>query len=120
MLIWLFDTICYIIGLHALALAIYYIASTLYLIFSSPFNLINRYGRGTWAVVTGASDGIGEGFCYELARDGFNVCLVSRSIEKLKRVEDNIKKINTNIQTKTVVADFKKGFNIEFFDHLMD
>ena len=120
MLLWLFDIVCYIIGFHSLALAIYYIGSTLYLIFSPSFNHITRYGKGTWALVTGASDGIGEGFCYELARDGFNVCLVSRSIEKLKRVEDNIKKINTNIQTKTVVADFKKGFNIEFFDHLMD
>jgi 17beta-estradiol 17-dehydrogenase / very-long-chain 3-oxoacyl-CoA reductase len=69
--------------------------------------------------VTGASDGIGEGFCYELARDGFNVCLVSRSIDKLKKVEDNIKKINPNIQTKVVTADFKKGFELSFYDKLM-
>lgn len=26
-----------------------------------------KYGKGCWAVVTGASDGIGKGFCQELA-----------------------------------------------------
>lgn len=59
MVFWLFDTICYIIGLHAIALGVYYIGSTLYLIFTAPFNLLQRYGKGSWALVTGASDGIG-------------------------------------------------------------
>ena len=31
-------------------------------------NLPNRYGLGSWAVVTGASDGIGKEFCLELAK----------------------------------------------------
>lgn len=70
-------------------------------------------------MITGASDGIGEGFCYELARDGFNICLVSRTLEKLKRVEEKIKKINPNIKTKIVVADFKKSTDEGFFDNLM-
>jgi len=37
-----------------------------------------QYGEG-WAVVTGATDGIGFGFCQELAQQGFNICLISRS-----------------------------------------
>ena len=43
-------------------------------------NLNQRYGgKGTWAVVTGASDGIGAEFCRQLAEDGFNICLISRT-----------------------------------------
>ena len=45
-------------------------------------NLKTRYG-GEWALVTGASDGIGEAYCYELAKQGFNIVLVSRTESKL-------------------------------------
>lgn len=62
-----------------------------------PYNLIERYGKNSWAVVTGATDGIGRGFCDELAKKGFNVCLISRSKEKLEIVIDQLKKINDKV-----------------------
>ena len=40
--------------------------------------------EGSWAMVTGASDGIGLGYCKELARQGFNIIMVSRNKEKLQ------------------------------------
>lgn len=46
-------------------------------------NLSNRYGHGSWAVVTGASDGIGKEFCFELAKLGFNIALVARNEKKM-------------------------------------
>jgi 17beta-estradiol 17-dehydrogenase / very-long-chain 3-oxoacyl-CoA reductase len=70
-----------------------------------PRNFLNEYGKNSWAVVTGASDGIGEVFCKELAKLGFNVCLVSRTKSKLDCVEESLKKINPNIQTKIITAD---------------
>ena len=46
---------------------------------------LQRYGgKGTWALVTGSSDGIGLEFARQLAREGFNICLVSRTESKLK------------------------------------
>jgi len=36
------------------------------------------YGEG-WALVTGATDGIGKGFCEELATRGYNVCVFGRN-----------------------------------------
>ena len=45
-------------------------------------NLMARY-QSNWALITGASDGIGEAYAYELAKSGFNIVLVSRTMEKL-------------------------------------
>lgn len=42
-----------------------------------------RYGQDSWAVITGATDGIGKAAALHLARQGFNIVLISRSIEKL-------------------------------------
>jgi len=48
-----------------------------------PNNLHERYGRKTersWALVTGASDGIGLAMCKVLAAEhGFNIIMVARS-----------------------------------------
>lgn len=45
---------------------------------------------GPWAVVTGATDGIGKEYARELARLGINIILISRNLEKLTRVAQEI------------------------------
>lgn len=60
---------------------------------------------GKWAVVTGATDGIGKCYAEELARRGFSLMLISRSQEKLddvaRSLEDQFK-----VETKTIAVDF--------------
>ena len=97
MILWIFNAIVYILGSYTILMGLIYLISSIYLVGTKPFDLLTRFGRNSWAVVTGASDGIGEGFCYELARDGFNICLISRTEEKLKRVESKIKQINPQV-----------------------
>jgi NADPH:quinone reductase-like Zn-dependent oxidoreductase len=49
-------------------------------------DLLGKYcskNKRSWAVVTGATDGIGLGFCEVLTQLGFNVVLISRNAEKL-------------------------------------
>jgi 17beta-estradiol 17-dehydrogenase / very-long-chain 3-oxoacyl-CoA reductase len=65
-----------------------------------------RYGAGSWAVVTGGSDGIGFGFCQELAAAGMNVCLVSRSAKKMQEKIDLLKLEYPSVHYKYIVADF--------------
>ncbi|CAG0914102.1 unnamed protein product [Notodromas monacha] len=72
-------------------------------------DLVKKYGA--WAVVTGATDGIGKGYAYELARRGMKVMLIARNEEKLKRVADEIK-LRTGSEISYVVADFSKGASI--------
>jgi len=45
---------------------------------------------GPWAIVTGATDGIGKEYARELARLGMNIILMSRSMDKLTRVAQEI------------------------------
>ncbi|XP_060620447.2 very-long-chain 3-oxoacyl-CoA reductase-like [Anolis sagrei] len=61
---------------------------------------------GAWAVVTGATDGIGKAYAEELAKRGMKVVLISRSQEKLDRVACEIR-VKFNVETKTIAADFK-------------
>jgi FlaA1/EpsC-like NDP-sugar epimerase len=82
-------------------------------------DLLKRYGgRGTWAFVTGASDGIGAEFCKQLAAKGFNICLVSRTMSKLQEVEAAVKKINPNSATLIVQADFSGNAKMEFYTEI--
>ncbi len=50
-------------------------------------------GKDSWAVVTGATDGIGLGFCKILAKLGFNIVLISRNAEKLKQTVEKLSTI---------------------------
>lgn len=49
-----------------------------YFLYPSPLHryLGNQQGKSSWALVTGASDGIGEGFAHELCSHGFNVIIM--------------------------------------------
>lgn len=63
-----------------------------------------------WALITGASDGIGKIQAMQLAKYGFNLILVSRSQEKLEDVKSLCQKLapeGTQIQLKTL--DFSKA-----------
>ena len=82
-------------------------------------NLLKRYGENSYALVTGASDGIGQKFSLKLAQRGFNICLIARNAQKLERVVEEIKKINPKVQTKIIIADFTNSATDEkFFDRI--
>jgi len=57
-----------------------------------------------WAVVTGATAGIGESFTRVLAREGFNIVLVARDLERMKERAATLES-QFNIQTAVVQAD---------------
>ncbi|XP_030440697.1 very-long-chain 3-oxoacyl-CoA reductase 1-like [Syzygium oleosum] len=64
---------------------------------------------GSWAVVTGATDGIGKALVFELASKGLNVVLVGRNPGKLEATSSELReRYGTTIEVKTVIADFAK------------
>jgi len=65
--------------------------------------LAERYGPGSWALVTGASDGLGKAFAQELAQYRFHLLLVSRTQEKLSHLQAELERLG--VQVRTVCAD---------------
>ncbi|XP_034746624.1 very-long-chain 3-oxoacyl-CoA reductase isoform X2 [Etheostoma cragini] len=65
---------------------------------------------GQWAVVTGATSGIGKAYACELARRGLDVVLISRSDEKLQMIAKEINQYGR--KTRTIQADFTDGQSI--------
>ncbi|XP_064399135.1 very-long-chain 3-oxoacyl-CoA reductase-A-like [Halichondria panicea] len=82
--------------------------------FLAPLGLgrTNLKKYGPWAVVTGASEGIGRGYALELARQGLNVVLMSRSQEKLDKVATEIKAKYAGREVRVVPVDFSQGAEI--------
>uniref|UniRef100_A0ACB8ERC6 Uncharacterized protein n=1 Tax=Sphaerodactylus townsendi TaxID=933632 RepID=A0ACB8ERC6_9SAUR len=63
---------------------------------------------GEWAVITGAGDGIGKAYSFELAKRGLNTVLISRTLETLRKVASEIEKA-TGRNVKIIQADFTKN-----------
>lgn len=81
-----------------------------YLAAALGHNLVPKIKQfGSWAVVTGATDGIGKAYAQQLAALGLNIVLVSRSPVKLKQVSDEISRQSRGIQILTVAVDFTDG-----------
>lgn len=86
------------------------LAYVAYLIWIGPLlgHNVQLKKMGKWAVVTGATDGIGKSYAEELARLGLDVVLVSRTASKLKTVAEEIES-KYKVQTRIITADFTCG-----------
>ena len=60
--------------------------------------------KGKWGLVTGASSGIGEEFCRQLAARGMNLILVARRQERLDALASELARTHA-IQTEVVISD---------------
>ncbi|KCV69052.1 hypothetical protein H696_04470 [Fonticula alba] len=79
-----------------------------------PANNIRAYGN--WALVTGATDGIGLSFAKILREKGLNVIIVGRSPEKLAAAREEIlahKAKTASTEVRTVLADLSNPESIK-------
>lgn len=68
----------------------------------------NLVKQGKWAVVTGATDGIGYAMCEEFARKGLNVVLISRTLDNLNIKAKELSEKYPKIQTKVLDIDYSR------------
>ncbi|XP_043997172.1 very-long-chain 3-oxoacyl-CoA reductase-like isoform X2 [Gambusia affinis] len=71
----------------------------------------NLRAYGQWAVVTGATSGIGKAYATELARRGLDIVLIGRSDERLQKVAKQIEN-KYGRKTHTIKVDFTEGASI--------
>ena len=63
-------------------------------------------GPDTWAVVTGATDGIGLEYARQLADKGYNLLLISRTQSKLDKVREEITARHPQCEVNVLAVDF--------------
>lgn len=64
--------------------------------------------QGKWAVVTGATDGLGKAYAQALAAKGLDIVLVSRSLVKLEAVAKELR-TTYGVETRVLEADLTEG-----------
>lgn len=67
-----------------------------------------REKYGPWAVVTGASSGIGEEFARQIATLGINVVIVARREDRLIKLAEILRE-QCSVQVRTAVADLSNA-----------
>jgi len=84
---------------HALSLLSIFVCNVL-----RPARNLTYYGK--WAVVTGATDGLGKAIADELARKGLSVLLVSRTPAKLAAVQTELASKYPTVSFRTLAIDY--------------
>lgn len=94
-----------LVGAVALGMLLIKVAAFLKITYLTSLNMKKRYSKaGEWAVVTGASEGIGHAMAIDLGRRGFNVCVIARTQSKLDSVVEELKQIG--VEGKSISFDF--------------
>lgn len=110
-----------VVRLSGYAIIIYFTLSIIYRLARGLWHLKLGYLLGfseqfkpkesnSWAIITGATDGIGLSYAHEFSKKGYNLLLISRSEDKLNKVKQEIDK-ESNKKGKQIdihIADFTK------------
>ena len=111
------DCILFVIGLNVIISALFELNN--FISSLRAHKNLSDYGKGSWALVTACTDGIGHGFASTLAKQGFNIVQVGRNPEKLATNASDLKS-KYGVQVRNVVKDFGQGPKnpIEFYEDL--
>ncbi|OCK81905.1 NAD(P)-binding protein [Lepidopterella palustris CBS 459.81] len=102
-------------GLYTISKPILSFFRLLLSLFILPGASLSTFGpKGSWALVTGASDGIGKEYSLQLARAGFNLILVSRTQSKLDALAAELTSKHAGISTKVLAMDFARNDDIDY------
>jgi len=101
-----FDQVLYWIGAAIFVKCTYSLLLECYSAFIRPGkNIVKTFGQ--WVVVTGATDGIGKAIAFEVAKQGCNVLLISRTQKTLDEVCAQIRGQHS-VDVKTLAVDFSQ------------
>ncbi|MCJ1292495.1 hypothetical protein MMC34_004046 [Xylographa carneopallida] len=104
------ETIFYYTGVATASYAALLASNALYS-FLRPSSLPkHQHGpKASWALITGASDGIGYGFAEELCARGFNVILHGRNKQKLEKCAAKLTQDFPSRENRLFIADASIG-----------
>jgi short-subunit dehydrogenase len=86
-----------------------------YKYYISEQNLQERYGKGSWVIITGASRGQGKHLACEFASRNFNLILIGSN--RTHTTADYIKK-KYNVQVKVIIKNFSDSLNNDWWNEI--
>lgn len=121
LLYWIWNAFCCSSGIAAFISLSLYLLPTFYLSYlARPQDLRKKYG--TWAVVTGASSGIGKALTEHLAQQGVNVIMVALDNDMLLETHKELQAQYGAVELRAVGVDLGKtcetGSEPEYMDKI--
>lgn len=77
-----------------------------------------RYGKDSWAIVTGGAGGLGKSAVLQLAEKGFNIIIISNEQDKMDQVEKQINQEFPDRKVEKHVLDFARNYWISDFEQV--
>lgn len=74
--------------------------------------MIDAERYGPWAVIAGASEGVGASFAHKLGSAGINLVLVARNVALLGQVAEEVRKA-CNVQVRVLALDLSQADMLE-------
>jgi short-subunit dehydrogenase len=78
-------------------------------------NWLEKFGEGSYALITGPTSGIGLQMAYSLCQKGFNLVLVGRSEIKLASMKEYLIKLHPERSIVTIKKDFANSMDENFY-----
>src|SRR5262245_7129869 len=74
-----------------------------------------------WAVVTGASSGLGRGLAARLADRGMSLVLTGRNVARLEETAEQIRRAGPKVRVETIAADLARAAGVSsLLDYVRD
>ncbi|XP_061370056.1 very-long-chain 3-oxoacyl-CoA reductase 1-like [Gastrolobium bilobum] len=95
------------LGFISICRVLFHFLRWVWIMFLRPPKQLKDYG--SWAIITGSTDGIGKALAFELASKGLNLILVGRNPLKLEATSKEIRdRHDGKVEVKFVVIDMQK------------
>jgi len=76
--------------------------------------------KNKWVIVTGASSGLGEAFCMELAvKEGANLIMVARRLDRLNELKKSIE-LNSKAKIEVISIDLTQENEVNDLVQILD
>ena len=100
--------LCYAVGLYTIGYGIYDMGyATVAHNSRDPVDLKKRYGNGSWVVLTGINDPLGEAVARRFAKKGFKLYLLDTAEPRIKDELSGMSEVKSRVFDFEAADDYK-------------